>query len=102
VNYVGVPAVAGDTGGTLRVTSVTAVKVQAAPRTNRVHPTGDATSKRGRPFVLVTGVPPAATAPWYGASRVCTLCSAKIIRRVQRTDGSAFLRVSHVAQCKAR
>lgn len=93
---------AGDTGGAQRATSVTAAKVHAAPRTK-----SDATapqpnqSKRGRPFVLITNLPPAEAASWYGAGRVCTLCSAKILRRVQRTDGSSFLRVSHVAECKA-
>lgn len=87
-------AVARDTGGALlSATSETAGNAPPAPRTRD--------RKRGRPRIFVSNLPPAAPAPWYGRTRACRWCSATVVRRVERQDGSAFIRVAHEATCKA-
>jgi len=96
MNQVGEPAVAGDTGSAqpypLGRATATAGKVQPAPGTK---------PKPGRPTILATDLHPQVPAAWYSKARPCVHCLARVLRRVERRDGTAFLRVQHARDCKA-
>jgi len=95
MNQVGVPAVAGDTGSAAPLAgraTATAAKAQAAPGTKL---------KPGRPTILATDLHPQVPAAWYSKARPCVYCLARVLRRVERRDGTAFLRVQHARDCKA-
>lgn len=106
MNMVGVPAVAGDTGGAQPTppgrASVTAGKVHPAPGTKDSRASTRSTqSKPGRPQFAMTDLLPAKPASWYsgrGPHGPCSFCVAKILRRIE-TEGGAQLRVLHEAGC---
>ena len=103
---------AGDTGGAqsnpLDRATVTAAEAQAAPGTKRSAPSrkagSESSSKPGRPQFAVTDLLPAKPASWYtgrGPSGPCRFkCGARVIRRIEREDGSASIRVLHGKDCK--
>lgn len=116
---VGVPAVAGDTGGAQPTppgrVSVTAGKVHPAPGPQPKRSAGNGASERkdsrastrstqskpGRPQFAMTDLLPAKPASWYsgrGPHGPCSFCVAKILRRIE-TEGGAQLRVLHEAGC---
>jgi len=110
MNQDGVRAVARDTGGRRaqahkKASSATATEVQLAPSTNRSATTSrGATSKLGRPFVLITALPPVKPAAWYRTAGrgPCGHCGGRIIRRLERNDGTAAIRVAHSKDCEAK
>jgi hypothetical protein len=120
MNQVGVPAVAGDTGGRgtppRDAASATAAQVQAAPGTNRSAASRKAASERkdsrdgtrstqskpGRPQFAMTDILPAKPASWYsgrGPNGPCIHCRARILRRIER-EGGASIRVLHEEGCR--
>lgn len=104
---IGVPAVAGDTGGAAlpaqKATSATAREVPRAPGTQRpraltgAQPKGQ--SKPGRSLLALTDLAPATRAPWFapfGPSGPCRKCRAQLVALL---PGAARIRVLHERGC---
>lgn len=110
---------ARDTGGRgaksqESASTATAAEVQPAPgnqatqTVTRTRERGEelrGTSKPGRPFSLLTPIPPAKPSDWYKAAgpvAPCRHCGGRLISRVERGDGTACIRVSHRGNCEAK